>query len=249
MAVLVISGRVLLNACCADFGKLVGPGEADRWIRGSCCSGDLKYWVDTRSFLAEAFHHGGTLLDVGSANGFLLRCLQEWCAHKLTPFGIEPSAAIFDTVVPLHREFTQGHFAQVTLDTFLLRPVTEPPVSDTASDKVAHTMPQLAHALGGGAVLAGSHWHSTFPATFDFIYWNVWDNCTLEVDVERQWARQLLDRVKAGGRLVLGLYDTPHRNEQRVVILQTVFEGLGDVKVLQAPARPHVAVVVSRVEI
>lgn len=49
-------------------------------------------WKRARSFIASAVHRPGTLLDVGCANGFLLRCLAEWTHHELTPYGIDASA-------------------------------------------------------------------------------------------------------------------------------------------------------------
>lgn len=49
-------------------------------------------WKQARSFIASAIHRPGTLLDIGCANGFLLRCLAEWSNHQLTPFGFDASA-------------------------------------------------------------------------------------------------------------------------------------------------------------
>jgi hypothetical protein len=47
-------------------------------------------WRMGRQFIADIIHKDGTILDIGSANGFLLRCLQEWSDKKLEPYGIEP---------------------------------------------------------------------------------------------------------------------------------------------------------------
>lgn len=45
------------------------------------------------------------------------------------------------------------------------------------------------------------------PLTYDFVYWNVWDN----LDFQDAWAADYLERVfrcvRAGGRLILGFYD------------------------------------------
>lgn len=46
-------------------------------------------WQKGRKLIAEALHKDGTILDYGSANGFLLRSLQEWSPHNLNPYGIE----------------------------------------------------------------------------------------------------------------------------------------------------------------
>ena len=49
-------------------------------------------WKQARSFIASTIHRPGTLLDIGCANGFLLRCLAGWSNHELTPFGFDASA-------------------------------------------------------------------------------------------------------------------------------------------------------------
>ncbi|WP_241548468.1 class I SAM-dependent methyltransferase [Gordonia alkanivorans] len=49
-------------------------------------------WESSRRFLSELIPRSGTLLDYGCANGFLLRCLQEWCPHTIVPYGIDIDA-------------------------------------------------------------------------------------------------------------------------------------------------------------
>ena len=62
-------------------------------LNGSCVDGpSFETWKHARAFIASAIHRPGTLLDIGCANGFLLRCLTEWSDHELTPFGIDSSA-------------------------------------------------------------------------------------------------------------------------------------------------------------
>ncbi len=62
-------------------------------LNGSCVDGpSFETWRRARSFIASEIHRPGTVLDIGCANGFLLRCLQEWSDHALTPFGIDSSA-------------------------------------------------------------------------------------------------------------------------------------------------------------
>ncbi|MDE1824879.1 MAG: methyltransferase domain-containing protein [Candidatus Micrarchaeota archaeon] len=46
-------------------------------------------WKDSREFLAGTINHDGSILDVGCANGLLLRCLEEWCRYRLIPYGID----------------------------------------------------------------------------------------------------------------------------------------------------------------
>ena len=62
-------------------------------LNGSCVDGpSFETWRRARSFIASEIHRPGAVLDIGCANGFLLRCLQEWSDHALTPFGIDSSA-------------------------------------------------------------------------------------------------------------------------------------------------------------
>jgi SAM-dependent methyltransferase len=49
----------------------------------------FRQWERSRSFIARAIKKDGKLLDIGCANGFLLRCLQEWSNHNLIPHGID----------------------------------------------------------------------------------------------------------------------------------------------------------------
>jgi hypothetical protein len=122
----------------------------------------------------------------------------EWTEHQLTPFGIDPSSGIHDAVVPLYRTYPEGHFAKLTLNEDLVQAATP----------------------GSAAVCF-------FPVQSDLVYWNVWDNCTLEEEMERGGVHQLFARVKAGGRIVFGLYDTPLRNDARVAILHSELGHLG----------------------
>lgn len=69
------------------------PGLLRFALNGSCVDGpSFETWRRARSFIASEIHRPGTVLDVGCANGFLLRCLQEWSDHALAPFGIDSSA-------------------------------------------------------------------------------------------------------------------------------------------------------------
>ncbi|MDE2887299.1 MAG: hypothetical protein OXR72_03735 [Gemmatimonadota bacterium] len=69
------------------------PGLLRFALNGSCVDGpSFETWKRARSFIASEIHRPGAVLDIGCANGFLLRCLQEWSDHALTPFGIDSSA-------------------------------------------------------------------------------------------------------------------------------------------------------------
>ena len=85
-------------------------------LNGSCVDGpSFETWKRARSFIASAIHRPGSLLDIGCANGFLLRCLMEWSTHELTPFGIDASAGRakeIDRFFPSQRD----HFARLPVE-------------------------------------------------------------------------------------------------------------------------------------
>ena len=85
-------------------------------LNGSCVDGpSFETWKRARSFIASAIHRPGSLLDIGCANGFLLRCLTEWSTHELTPFGIDASAGRakeIDRFFPSQRD----HFARLPVE-------------------------------------------------------------------------------------------------------------------------------------
>jgi SAM-dependent methyltransferase len=54
-------------------------------------SGDEAGWEYARSLIADAIDRGGTFLDVGCANGFLMECLPRWTPHHVEPYGLDIS--------------------------------------------------------------------------------------------------------------------------------------------------------------
>ncbi len=97
-----------------EFADLINPSERLKAVlAGSHIMGDaanLKYWYKHRSPIAKAINRSGSLLDIGCANGFLLRSLIEWSDYELIPYGIEPDEALLEgckTMFPtLERHFT-----------------------------------------------------------------------------------------------------------------------------------------------
>lgn len=65
------------------------PDELGKHISEANSGGDYDHWKSIRHFITEAIHKNGTFLDVGCANGFLMRCLLDWSEHAVTPFGID----------------------------------------------------------------------------------------------------------------------------------------------------------------
>lgn len=57
-------------------------------------SGDEARWERARRFILRAVDHGGTFLDIGCANGYLMDCLAHWAAQDgvaLEPYGLDLS--------------------------------------------------------------------------------------------------------------------------------------------------------------
>jgi hypothetical protein len=86
-------------------------------LEGSHVTGDavgFDYWYDHRHPIVHAINRSGTLLDIGCANGFLLRCLVEWSEHTLVPYGVEPDEALLARCKVLFSGL-ENHFATLPL--------------------------------------------------------------------------------------------------------------------------------------
>lgn len=74
-------------------GALAGSYLRDgdpRWQSGF--DGDPALWREARELVLDAVPRGGTLLDVGAANGHLMECLATWAAERgvaLDVYGLE----------------------------------------------------------------------------------------------------------------------------------------------------------------
>lgn len=71
-------------------------------------------WQAHRRLIIGALHQPGTLLDVGCANGLLLRCLLDWSPHPLIPYGIDPDQERLDQARALLPQYAQS-FASIGL--------------------------------------------------------------------------------------------------------------------------------------
>lgn len=78
-----------------SFDEFVATHGERRLLDGSHFDGTMKEWKEQRGKVAE-FMRDGTILDIGSANGFLLRCLQEWSRKKLDGYGIDADHAMVE---------------------------------------------------------------------------------------------------------------------------------------------------------
>lgn len=61
-----------------------------------------------------------------------------------------------------------------------------------------------------------------FPRTFDFVYWNVWDNWKFSSPEEIMLLEKLKGITNEEGRLILGLYDTKEENLKKIEQLRTL---------------------------
>jgi len=56
-------------------------------------------WATLRRPIADSMTHGGTWLDIGCANGYLIECVMQWTAKRgivLTPYGLDISEKLVD---------------------------------------------------------------------------------------------------------------------------------------------------------
>jgi SAM-dependent methyltransferase len=67
--------------------------------------------LHSRRFIASAINKDGTILDIGCANGFLLRSFQEWSGHVLTPFGVDLNESFIEQAKSLFPQY-KDHFSQ-----------------------------------------------------------------------------------------------------------------------------------------
>lgn len=94
----------LVRALPSDF--LIGLKELeaaylreDDPIRQSGFSGGAERWRAERGPILNAIEFDGDLLDIGCANGFLLKCLVEWGSErglKLTPHGVDQGSKLIE---------------------------------------------------------------------------------------------------------------------------------------------------------
>lgn len=114
-------------------------------IEGSFCIGhNYVGWRTSRQFIADLVNKSGTIIDIGCANGFLLRSLQEWCDLELIPYGIDISE--------LHIRQAKKLFAQSFDNT-----------GNNLSGNFARA------SIEEAAWLAGHH----LPSEYDFVYCSI----------------------------------------------------------------------------
>lgn len=93
------------------------PEDERKLVEGSHVYGDgatFESWTRQRRFIADAINRPGTLLDIGCANGLLLRCLLEWSRFQLVPYGIDADQRCVEGCHQLFPECPH-HFAHLSI--------------------------------------------------------------------------------------------------------------------------------------
>ena len=95
-----------------EFNKIISdPDKLKEMTEGSASlTTDYKIWAEKRGFINEAINDDGSILDIGCANGFFLKSLQEWSDYNLVPYGIDIEKDRIATAKKLFPEY-QDHFA------------------------------------------------------------------------------------------------------------------------------------------
>lgn len=98
-----------------DLDALIGSIGLRRLLEGSHVYGDaatFRYWYERRSPIVAAIDRPGSVLDIGCANGFLLRCLLAWSEYDLDPYGVDPDTEAVEACKQLFPELE--HFATLS---------------------------------------------------------------------------------------------------------------------------------------
>ncbi len=75
-------------------------------MEGSLSSGTTySEWKAKRQFIADLVDHDGSILDIGCANGFFLRSLQEWSGRQLVPYGVDTNGGLIAHATELFPEY------------------------------------------------------------------------------------------------------------------------------------------------
>jgi len=88
-----------------DFQKILKNKQITRQVlNNSLFLGEtFQDWKNERFFTTAAINSNGKILDIGCANGFFLRCLQEWSDYDLLPYGIDINPEFIEAAKKLFR--------------------------------------------------------------------------------------------------------------------------------------------------
>ena len=150
--------------------------ELQKYIAEANSGGDFTHWRSIRYFITKAIHKDGTFLDVGCANGFLLRCLLEWSEYDIIPFGIDNRAEVIALAKELLPEYAD-HFQCVSGDDldnlerfglpvkydFVYRNYWRRNDVGSAEQVKAIVEDLLKHVHDDGRLILGVYWASSHP--------------------------------------------------------------------------------------
>ena len=99
------------------FRKLIDSQEQIIKLLYGCHfnSDNFPLWEQNRWFISKAINQDGTILDIGCANGFLLKCLQEWTSYRLVPFGVDTDKELIKQAKDLFSDL-QNNFAELGIE-------------------------------------------------------------------------------------------------------------------------------------
>jgi len=86
--------------------------HSEPW-RQSGMSGPEDRWVSLRKPVADCIERGGSFLDIGCANGYLLECCMKWTAERgiqIDPYGVDVSERLVDLARKRSPQFADHFF-------------------------------------------------------------------------------------------------------------------------------------------
>ena len=107
------------------YGEIIRDSELVRKTLKDCYfSADypVKKWEMARKFISTVIDKSGVILDIGCANGFLLKSLEYWSGRELTPYGIDH---IEKNIINSHVLFPDSKKNFITLSRRLVTNVSE----------------------------------------------------------------------------------------------------------------------------
>lgn len=190
------AGCECLREYSDEFQHLITSRGISSLLQDSYFESSFTAWESARKPIADFIDREGSVLDVGCANGFLLRSIQEWAKVKIVPYGIDSNTRLVEEAKALFPNQPE-HFEAVD--------ITEKP-----------KLPQ------------------TLPDSFDFVYWNVWDDTDFRTPESLMTLSSVLDLVKEDGEVILGFYHEDNvANQEKIKQIQNL--GISFEQVVEIP--------------
>jgi SAM-dependent methyltransferase len=157
-----------------DITALFSDEELAKHIEEANSGGGYEYWKAARYFVTEAIHKDGTFLDVGCANGFLMKCLLSWSNNSITPYGVDNRAEVIEKAKLLFPEIT-NNFVHLDGDNLKDLETKKMPLSydfvyrnywklDTDEKYTKEQiLTLLDHTKEGGRSIIGMYWPNMHP--------------------------------------------------------------------------------------